>query len=130
MAKKLKDTSVKARQAQIGLGLVETLIALAILGTSVTAFIAGLSAGSIAIKEQDKIASLQSLAQTQFEYTKSYAYSAGALTYPTVSAPPDYSITVGVSPVPNTDTNIQKITVTVNRDGAATVTVSGYKVNR
>jgi hypothetical protein len=45
MTKKHKQTPVgAAAQGQIGLGIVETLIAVAILGTSVVAFIYGLSA--------------------------------------------------------------------------------------
>jgi len=135
----LKDTADKhmkmkqkkaAVKDQAGLGLVETLVAMAVLGTSVVAFISGLSAGSIAVREQDNLASTQRLAQTQMEYTRSYAYTAGALTYPELTAPPDYNISVTVSSVPGADSNIQKIIVTVNREGAATATVEGYKVNR
>ena len=130
MTGKLKQTLIRATaQGQRGLGLVETLVAVAILGTSVVAFISGLSAGSLAVREQDRIAVTQGLAQTQLEYTKSYAYNPGAVTYPAVAAPPGYSIAVSVSAVPGTDTNIQKITVTVSREGAA-LTVEGYKVNR
>jgi prepilin-type N-terminal cleavage/methylation domain-containing protein len=115
---------------QRGFGLVETLAALAILGTSVTAFIAGLSTGTIAVRNQGVTAFTQELAQTQLEYTKSCAYSAAAVTYPLVTAPPGYSITVSVSAVPGTDTNIQKITATVYHGSEATITITGYKVNR
>jgi type II secretory pathway pseudopilin PulG len=122
ISKKLRD--------QRGLGLVETLVAVAILGTSVVAFAAGLAAGSISVREQDEIAVSQGLAQSQLEYTKSYAYNTGALTYPTVAAPAGYSIAVAVSAVPGTDTDIQKITVTVSREGRDVITVADYKVNR
>ena len=131
MKGKLRRTPVRAKAPdQRGLGLVETLVAVAILGTSVVAFAAGLSAGSIAVRGQDEIAVTQGLAQTQLEYTKSYAYNPGAVTYPAVAAPPGYSISVGVSAVPGTDANMQKITVTVSREGQAVETVAGYKVNR
>jgi type II secretory pathway pseudopilin PulG len=130
MTGKQKQTSAgAAAQGQKGLGIVETLIAVAILGTSVVAFIYGLSAGSIAVRGQDRIAVTQGLAQTQMEYTKSYAYNPGAATYPVVAAPTGYTIAVGVSAVPGTDANIQKITVTVSGQGE-TLTVAGYKVNR
>ena len=115
---------------QQGLGLVETLVAVAILGTSVVAFVVSLSAGSLAVAEQDTETVAQSLAQTQMEYTKNYAFNPAASTYPTVAAPAGYSITVGVSPVPGTDSNMQKITVTVLRDGSSAFLVSDYKVNR
>ena len=118
-----------AAQGQIGLGIVETLIAVAILGTSVVAFIYGLSAGSIAVRGQDRIAVTQGLAQTQLEYTKGYAYNPAATTYPAVAAPTGYAIAVGVSAVAGTDTNIQKITVTVSGQGDA-LTIADYKVNR
>ena len=117
-------------QGQRGLGLVDTLVAVAILGTSVVAFVVALSAGSIAVGEQGEEVVAQGLAQTQLEYTKSYAFDAGAITYPAVDAPGGYTVSVGVSAVPNTDTDIQKIIVTIIRDGENVLTVEGYKVNR
>jgi type II secretory pathway pseudopilin PulG len=133
MIKKEKRKPAHARtmaQGQKGLGLVETLVAVALLGTSVVAFVVALSAGSIAVGEQDKETVAQSLAQTQVEYTKNYPYNPGAGTYPTVAAPAGYTISVGVSSIPGTDTNIQKITVTILRDGVNILMVSDYKVNR
>jgi Tfp pilus assembly protein PilV len=117
-------------QDQRGLGLVETLVAVAILGTSVVAFVVALSAGSIALWEQDKEVVVQSLAQTQLEYTKSYAYDAEATTYPAVDTPEGYTISVGVASVPDTDDDIQKITVTIYRESENIMTVEDYKVNR
>ena len=119
----------RARE-QEGLGLVETLVAVAILGTSVVAFVTALSAGSIAVGEHDREAVAQGLAQSQLEYTKSYTYNPGAATYPLVAAPEGYTLSVGVSYVPYTDTDIQKITVTVNHDGEEIIQVEDYKVNR
>jgi type II secretory pathway pseudopilin PulG len=131
MKGKMRQTPIQAKApGQKGLGLVETLVSVAILGTAVVAFASGLSAGSIAVRGQDEIAVSQGLAQTQLEYTKSHAFNPGAATYPAVATPPGYSMTVGVSAVPGTDANMQKITVTVSLDGAAMVTVTGYKVNR
>ena len=120
----------KLTQGQSGLGLVETLVAVAILGTSVVAFVVALSTGSIAVGEQDEEVVVQGLARSQLEYTKSYTYNPGATTYPTITAPTGYSLDVAVSSVPGADTNIQKITVTVSRDGQDVLTVSDYKVNR
>jgi type II secretory pathway pseudopilin PulG len=117
-------------QGQTGLGLVETLVAVAILGTSVVAFVAALSAGSIAVGEQDEEVVAQGLAQTQLEYTKSYPYDPEATTYPTVDTPEGYVIAVGVAPIPDTDADIQKITVTISRESENLITVENYKVNR
>jgi type II secretory pathway pseudopilin PulG len=117
-------------QQQKGLGLAETLVAVAILGTAVVAFIAALSAGSIAVGAQDEEVVTQRLARSQLEYTKSYTYIPGATSYPTIPVPEDYSLAVAVSAVPGTDANIQKITAAVSRDGQVLLTVSDYKVNR
>lgn len=115
---------------QRGLGLVETLVAVAILGTSVVAFVIALSVGSIAVGENDAEVIAQGLAQSQMEYTKSYAYDSGAVTYPLITAPEDYGISVSVSSVPNTDADIQKITVIITRESEAVLQVEDYKVNR
>jgi Tfp pilus assembly protein PilV len=132
MAKILRKLArLKTRaQDQRGLGLVETLVAVAILGTSVAAFAAALSAGSIAVDKQGEAAVAQSLVQTQMEYTKSYPYNPAAVTYPAVAPPAGYTIAVGVTSVPGTDADIQKITVTVSRAGLSLITLADYKMNR
>jgi type II secretory pathway pseudopilin PulG len=118
------------RRGEHGFGIVETLVAVAILGTAATAFIVWLSAGSLATGSQDTLAVSQGLARSQLEYTKSYAYNTAASTYPAIAAPSGYSISVSVSTVPSTDTNIQKITVTVSYNGNLVTTIADYKVNR
>jgi type II secretory pathway pseudopilin PulG len=117
-------------RSQKGMGLAETLIAVAILGTAVVAFVVSLSTGSLAANNLNKETKAQSIAQSQMEYTKNYAYSANATTYPTLTPPATYSVTVGVAAVSGADTNIQKITVTVSKSGVSVVTLTDYKVNR
>ena len=117
-------------QDQRGLGLVETLVAVAILGTSVVAFAVALSAVSIAVGKQDEEVVAQSLVQTQLEYTKSYPYDPEATTYPTVDTPEGYVISVDVASIPDTDADIQKITVTISRESVDLIIVEDYKVNR
>ena len=128
----LKSTRCRVQlNSQKGIGLVETLVAVAILGTSVVAFVVALSAGSLTVSEHDKETIGQSLAQTQMEYTKSYLpYIPGAVTYPALAVPATYSVSVGVLAVPGADTNIQKITVSVLKDSVNIITISDYKVNR
>jgi type II secretory pathway pseudopilin PulG len=131
----LKTIQKKARgkcraRGQGGLGLVETLVAVAILGTAVAAFVTALSAGSIAVGENDAENMAQGLAQSQLEYTKSYAYDSGATTYPAITAPEGYGIAVSVSSVPGTDSDIQKITVTISHEGESVLQVEDYKVDR
>ena len=124
-------TGIRNRaQIQTGLGLVETLVGVAILGTSVVAFVTALSAGSIAVAEQDEAVATQNLAQNQMEYTKSYPYDTEAITYPAIDAPEGYSVSVAVTSVPDTDDNIQRITVTVSRGSEPVITLADYKMNR
>jgi len=117
-------------QDQRGLGLVESLVAVAILGTAVTAFVVALSAGSIAVREQEEQVVAQGLAQTQLEYVKSCSYDTEATTYPAVDTPEGYAISVAVSNVPDTDADIQKITVTISSEAEDILAVENYKVNR
>ena len=117
-------------QDQRGLGLAESIVAVAILGVAMVAFVAALSAGSIAVREGDQEVVAQRLVRTQLEYIKSYAYDSQAITYPTVDEPEGYTISVGVGPTSDNDTDIQKITVTIYRDGEGILTVEDYKVNR
>jgi Tfp pilus assembly protein PilV len=116
--------------SQKGIGLVEALVAVAILGTAVVAFIAALSAGSLSVGEQNRETVAQGMAQTQMEYTKHENYNPSAATYPVLAVPDTYSVSVDVSAVPGSDENIQKITVTVLKDGTNIFTISDYKVKR
>jgi len=113
-----------------GFGLVETLAAVAILGVAVVAFVGGLSSGTIAVREANQELVAQSLAQTQLEYVKDYPYEPAATTYPIVGTTEGYFICVEVGSIPDTDTDIQKITVTISRDEEDILTVEDYKVNR
>jgi type II secretory pathway pseudopilin PulG len=117
-------------QDERGLGLVESLAAVAILGATVVTFVIALSAGSIAVRESDQEAVAQSLVRSQLEYIKNYPYNPAATTYPKIAEAEGYGISVEVSPVPDTDTSIQKVTVTISRDGEEILTVENYKVNR
>jgi type II secretory pathway pseudopilin PulG len=115
---------------QKGIGLVETLVAVAILGTSVAAFVVSLSTGSLTANELNRETIAQGLAQTQMEYTKNDAFVPGAVTYPKLPFPDTYEVLVDVVDVPGTDTNMQKIIVTVRKDGGDILTITNYKVNR
>jgi len=110
--------------------LVESLVTVAILGVAAVAFAVALSTGSIAVCEGEQEIVAQSLARTQLEYIKGYPYDPEATTYPAVAAPEGYTISVEVTSIPDTDTDIQKITVTIWRGDDNILAVEGYKVNR
>ena len=129
---------------QRGLGVIESLVAIAILGIAVVSLIIALSTGTVAVGKCNQAVVAQSLARTQLEYNKSYPYNSVATTYPYVytydetynpspiTLPEGYTISVEVSsiPEPPTDANIQNITVAISRDGEDILTIEDYKVNR
>lgn len=136
---------IKVRvQDETGIGLVESLAAVAILGIAATSFVLSLSTGAIAVRDDDQIVVAQSLAHTQLEYVKNYPYDPGATTYPYVytydetynpnpiTLPEGYGISVVVSSITQAggDTDIQKITVTISQEGVELLTAEDYKVRR
>jgi len=116
--------------AERGTTLVEAAVTVLILGGVVLGMILCMSSGVLAVQENDEQVTAQHLARTQMEYVKNYAYDASASTYPKISTPTGYSITVDVDAVPDATDDIQKITVIVNRDSAPVLTIQDYKVNR
>jgi type II secretory pathway pseudopilin PulG len=136
---------IKARlQEEAGIGLVESLAAVAILGTAGVAFVLSLSTGAIAVREGDQETVAQSLARAQLEYVKNYPYSPAPTSYPYVDTydetynpspitlPEGYAVSVTVSTIPQAggDSDIQKITVIISREGEEILTIADYKVKR
>lgn len=89
-----------------------------------------MSGGMLAVSENTEEVAAQEIARTQMEYIKGCPYDSDATTYPTISVPTGYSISVGVSSIPSTNTNIQKVTANIYRAGTLIMTVTDYKVNR
>jgi len=125
---------------QGGLTLVETLVALGILGFIGVGFMTALSTGfrSEAIKEEQVLG--HNLVRAALEEIRSQDYLDSASPSPytiTVPLPAGYSISVDTQdfcwppPDPCTpDGNLQKNTATVSRDGDIVVTVEDLKARR
>ena len=112
-----------------GVSLVETLIAVAIAAIAITALLAALSTGSMAVQKSDGRTTAENLARAQMEYTKGLAYLTAPASYATLAAPSGYSISADATSISGRDTDIQKITVTVSYNGD-TFTVEGFKTDR
>jgi type II secretory pathway pseudopilin PulG len=129
---------------ETGIGLVESLAAVAILGAAGVAFVLSLSTGAIAVREGDQETVAQSLARAQLEYVKNYPYHSAPTSYPyvytynetynpnPVTLPEGYdiSLTVGTIPQAGGNSDIQKITVIISRNGEDILTIADYKVKR
>ncbi len=117
-------------RSERGISMIEAAVAVFLLAGAVLALSMGLSSGVLAEQKDDQIVTAQGLARTQMEYVKEYPYNSAATTYPTITAPDGFGITVSVVSVPYTNTNIQKVTANITWDGSHIFTLQDYKVNR
>ena len=131
------------RRNEAGVSLIETLIALALLGMISVPFLSGLAATSKASLIGDERTTAECLARSQMEYIKGQTYidysDPGHGEYVLVTPPVDYTVGVIAEPIdPYTggslpsgqDDGLQQITVTVIRDGESVIAIDSYKVYR
>ncbi len=111
-----------------GVSLVETLIAiglLGIIGGSLMSGMMGIYKATPIVSEQDIG---KRLAQSQLETILEMPY---ALSYSPVPIPSIYpGYTAGISTDPFRDSNIEKITVTITHNDKEVATLETYKINR
>jgi len=125
------DLSMKIkhfRNGEKGVSLIETLIAIALLGI----IGASLTSGMMGIYKARPIASEQdigkSLAQSQMETVLEQPY---ALSYSPAPVPANYgNYTVDIRTEPFRMGQIEKITVTVLHEDKEVSTLEAYKINR
>jgi len=118
-----------------GVTLLETVVALAILGTIGVIFLSGLTTTSKAAFIFDEQATAESLARSQMEWAQNADYVYDATQYSPTPIPSgkdyiNYSATITAEPLHNPDDGIQKITVTVKHSGETVTRLQGYKVDR
>jgi type II secretory pathway pseudopilin PulG len=120
---------------EAGATLMETVVALAILGTIAVTFLSGLITTSKAVAIADEQSTAESLAQSQMEWAKntSYAYEATGYTSAPIPDGKDYinfSAIIDAEPLRSPDDGIQKITVIIKRWNQPVMQLEGYKVDR
>jgi len=116
--------------SQKGFGLVETLVAVAILGLSAVSFVSSLSAGARSVNTLDEQVVAQQLLSSQIEYLKDQTYDATGGSYSLIEAPEGYSLALEVDSHIYPDSDLQKITVTVRHHGQAVSSLENYKADR
>ena len=115
-------------KSEKGASLIETLVALVLLGIIGAAFLNALAMTSNARSIADERASARILAESQTENLTKQPY---AFSYEPVPIPDEYggySADVVIDPIRNG--NIQKITVTISHHNRDVTTLESYKVNR
>ena len=129
------------RGNQLGISLIETAIALALLGIIAPPFLGSLATASKAAFISDEQATAESIARSQMEYTKGGNYidyaEPGHDEYGLILTPSNYSIELTVLPIDSDtgqvseeDEGIQKITVMVKHNDEYALTLDNYKVDR
>ena len=112
-----------------GEGLVEVLVAVAIMAIVLTVFLSALSTGSLGVSVVHERVTAENLARAQLEYVKNQDYIT-TTDYSLISVPPSYSAYTITVQSPEISDGLQLITVTVFCDGAPTFTIEEYKVDR
>jgi hypothetical protein len=115
---------------QTGIGLAETLVAIAILGVSAVSFISNLSAGAISVRTLNEETVVQQLLTSEMETLRGVTYDVSGTSYPIISSPSGYTLTIAVNSSIYSNNNIQKITVLVWHDGVQAGQLESYKVKK
>lgn len=120
---------------EAGVTFMETVIALAILGTVSVTFLNGLTTTSRSVFMTDERSTAESIAQTQMEWVKNASYDPGATTYSPAPIPDgrdylNYTAVITTAPLDTPDDGIQKVTVTIQRSSKGVFQLEGYKVDR
>ena len=115
---------------QVGIGLVETLVAVASLGVTAVTFLTSLSAGTVSVNTLEQQVVAQGLARTEMETIKAAAYDVTGLSYPSVAVPEGYAVSINTASNIGTDADIQKIVVAVAFQDQPVSRLEGYKVKR
>jgi type II secretory pathway pseudopilin PulG len=143
----MKRLMKRLLKGQRGVGLVEVIIALGLLGIVSIAFLGALATASSAIIVSDEQTTAESLASSEMEYIKSQVYidfsEDSHNVYNSISVPDNYAIDTAVAPFnPDTgdfyseiggvfeqDDGIQLITITITflPEAKTIFTLEGYK---
>jgi len=139
----LKAASGWFGRKELGSALIETLVALALMGIVAATFVGSTGTAAKATTIADEQATAKRLAQTQMEYLKSQDYINYADPdhgeYLLITTPVSYSTAVTAVPIDpltgqplalDEDNGIQKISVTINRNDREVAELESYKVNR
>ncbi len=130
----LRKLNVRTNR-ESGTTLLETLVALAILGTIAVVFLGGIIGTTKAAAVDDEQTTAASLAQSQMEWARNATYASGATQYAPAALPAggdylNYTVNITAASLHNPDDGIQKINVAVRRSGKLVVILEDYKVNR
>ena len=124
------DIHVDGARSQRGFLMIETMLAVAIVGTAMLAVVSAFSTASRVSSFVEDTATAEWLAISQIEVIRTAAFVLTPGTYPAVSAPAGFAVANTTSAITGGDENIQTVTVTVTKAGEVVYTTSTVKVSR
>ena len=132
---KIRRRMLRKFNEQRGLVLLESLVALVILGLTAAAFMGGLSTVFRAGGVSDELSTAESLAASQLERLRDTAYSYNATAYaaaaiPAAAGDEGYTVNITAAALNSPDDGVQRLTVSIARQGETVYTVTHYKVDR
>ena len=118
-----------------GFALIETSVALALLGIIGVAYLGSLATSSTAAVIVDNQMTARNIAQTQTEWVKAVSYVYDTTGYAAAPISSDqnyvgYSVQIDSEPLNNPDDGIQKITITIKHWDKDAMQLDVYKVDR
>jgi type II secretory pathway pseudopilin PulG len=114
-----------------GFSLIEVLLAAFIISTVGVGLLAGLTLASKVVIATDQHETARDLAVAEMEHIKSLSYSSSHYDSNDSLIPSGSGLTVNLVNPPESvgDTNLQKITVIINKNSQEIIRLVGYKVN-
>ena len=122
----------RALRCQRGFSLIETVMSISVLGTAAIALVSAMATGALGYRVVGNDMTAARLAVTQMDNTRAYTpYLDPPASYPIITPPEHYSLTSEATAVPGRNpSTLEKITVTVIRDGLVVKVLEDYKANR
>jgi prepilin-type N-terminal cleavage/methylation domain-containing protein len=114
---------------QSGFTLIESLVALAIVGFIAVFFVNSLSTSSSLGASIDEDETAKNLAEYQMEYVKNQEYQTSYEPATIPEAYRNYTANITTTMVTLRDGNIQKITVVITHHGVNVTSLEGFKLN-
>ena len=115
-------------KSQKGIALIETIVALALLGIISVSFLSSLATTSTARAIASERTSAKILAENLMEQVKKQPYASSYDDLLPIEGYPGYTSNITVQSMKNG--NIQMLTITISRAGQDVLTLESYKVDR
>ncbi len=120
----------RGRLRQGGVILIETLVGIAVISTTVLAGLVALSTASVASNEVSETTQGAVIAVSQIELIRTLPYVTTGSSYTSVTTPTGYAVSNTTSAYPGGNSSIQNVTVQVTYQGQVVQEKTFVKIDR